>query len=174
MIAGAHVVMWVAHQPPGNDACRFALNSRSLIIEGSSRAGDLATRYRVRAAVSGETRRCRIDSRERRILIERDRTGRWTQDGAEVPEVAGAVDVDLGFTPATNTLPIRRLGLAVGEEAKVTAAWLDPSDWRLKPLAQTYRRTGERAWQYASPDFETELTVDDFGAVTNYPGFWEA
>ena len=35
-----------------------------------------------------------------------------TSDTA-IPHLAGALDVDVSFTPATNTLPIRRLGLAI-------------------------------------------------------------
>lgn len=176
MIAGSHVVMWIAHQPPGNDACRFALTTRSLLIEGSSRSGDMATRYRVRADQSGITRRARIVSRAGEHLIERDKAGQWTLDGQDVPAVAGAVDIDLGFTPATNTLPIRRLGLAIGEAADVTLAWFDPADRRLKPLRQRYRRLDTDHFRYGSPDhgFETDLTVDHFGAVTHYPGYWDA
>ena len=34
----------------------------------------------------------------------------------------GCPDVDFGWTPATNTVPIRRLGLEVGETASITAA----------------------------------------------------
>src|ERR671912_84796 len=39
-----------------------------------------------------------------------DAQGRWRLNGVEVPAVDGCVDVDLAFTPATNSLPIRRLG----------------------------------------------------------------
>lgn len=174
MIAGSHVVMWIAHQPPGNDACRFALTSRSLLIEGSC-TGEATTRYRVRAERSGITRRARIYSRLGEHLIERDKSGRWEMDGQEVPEVAGALDVDLGFTPATNTLPIRRLGLAIGAAADVTAAWFDPADRRLKPLRQRYERLDADRYRYSSPDhgFEADLTVDQYGVVTHYPGYWD-
>lgn len=174
MIAGSHVVMWIAHQPPGNDACRFAVTSRSLLIEGSC-TGEATTRYRVRAERSGITRRARIYSRLGEHLIERDKSGRWEMDGREVPEVAGALDIDLGFTPATNTLPIRRLGLAIGEAADVTAAWFDPADRRLKPLRQRYERIDADHYRYSAADhgFEADLTVDKFGAVTHYPGYWD-
>ena len=90
--------------------------------------------------------------------------------------VHGLPDLDFGFTPATNTLAIRRLALAVGDDAAVTAAWLDPTDWALKPLRQTYRRTGPQTYAYASPDtgYQTTLTCNDFGVVTDYPGLWQA
>jgi len=176
MIAGAHVLMWLAYQPPGNDACRFALTGGNLIVEGSCQSGDTLCRYRVRAEPSGITRRARIIVGRRAHLIERDAGGNWTMGGQPVPEVAGLEDIDLGFTPATNTLPIRRLALAPGTGADVTAAWFDPSDHRLKPLRQRYDRTGPHQYRYTSPDrgVEVDLTVDDFGAVTRYPGYWDA
>src|SRR5687768_9696127 len=54
-----------------------------------------------------------------RFALVADGRGQWTRDGVLLPDLAGALDVDLGFTPATNTLPIRRLALAVGERAAV-------------------------------------------------------
>ena len=69
-----------------------------------------------------------------------DGEGRWSRDAAPLPGVEGALDVDLGFTPATNTLPIRRLALAVGETRPVRSAWLRFPGLRLEPLEQTYTR----------------------------------
>src|SRR4030081_2057105 len=40
----------------------------------------------------------------------------WLLNGKASPAVAGCIDVDLNFSPVTNTLPIRRLNLAVGQE----------------------------------------------------------
>ena len=48
--------------------------------------------------------------------------GGWTLNGVPQPRLAGCADVDLGFTPATNLLPIRRLALKVGERAEAPAA----------------------------------------------------
>ena len=86
------------------------------------------------------------------------------------------VDVDLGFTPATNTNAIRRLDLKPGQEAETTALWLDTSDWMLKPLPQVYRRKTETLLAYESPlhDFRADLTSDSFGVIENYPGLWAA
>ena len=57
-----------------------------------------------------------------RFALAADGAGYWTRDGIPLPDFAGALDVDLGFMPATNTLPIRRLALAVGESAPVRSA----------------------------------------------------
>src|SRR6185503_8914962 len=51
------------------------------------------------------------------VAVEADGAGRWRLNGRECPRVEGCVDLDLNFSPSTNLLPIRRLGLEVGEEA---------------------------------------------------------
>lgn len=112
-----------------------------------------------------------------RIAIEVavDAARRWWLNGAERPEVAGCADLDLNFSPSTNLLPIRRLALAVGREAKVRAAWLRFPGFALEPLEQVYRRTGAATYRYESAGgrFVTDLEVDPAGFVTRYPGFWE-
>lgn len=102
--------------------------------------------------------------------------GRWMLNGRHVPEVDGAIDIDLNFSPSTNLLPIRRLALAVGEEAAVRAAWLRFPSFRLELLEQTYRRTAASTYRYESAGgrFVRDLTVRDDGFVTSYPDFWIA
>ena len=117
-----------------------------------------------------------VGSEDVQIQIERRADGVWLMNGETVASVSEAIDIDLGLTPATNTTAIRRLQLEVGQSADATAAWLDPSDWQLKPLDQTYHRRAADTYEYASPahGFSAVLTVDDFGLVTDYPGIWLA
>ncbi|GGL57212.1 putative glycolipid-binding domain-containing protein [Wenxinia marina] len=171
MIAGAHAVLWTGRAHAGTDACRFIATGNGLLIEGSASLAADTVRYRVRADAEGRTVRARVGLAPS-LRIERDPEGRWTLNGARVPEVDGAEDVDLGFTPATNTLPIRRLRLEVGQSADVTAAWLDDRDWTLKSLRQTYHRTGETAWHYTAGEFEADLEVNRFGVVERYGSLW--
>jgi uncharacterized protein len=93
----------------------------------------------------------------------------------EIPAVAGCLDVDLAFTPATNILPLRRLGLAVGESREMTAAWVRFPDLSVEPLAQRYTRLDERRVRYESRGgaFTAELEVDEIGLVVRYPPLWE-
>ena len=104
-----------------------------------------------------------------------DARRRWRLNGEECPAVAGSIDLDLGFSPSTNLLPIRRLGLAVGEEAAATAAWLPFPALAFQPLPQLYRREGEMIYRYASAGgrFVRTLEVNATGFVTSYPGFWQ-
>lgn len=101
--------------------------------------------------------------------------GGWRVDGRACPAVAGCVDIDLGFSPSTNTLPIRRLGLAVGQAAPVRAAWLRFPGLALEPLDQVYRRDAADRYHYESAggSFAADLEVSGAGLVTRYPGLWE-
>jgi len=113
-----------------------------------------------------------------RFDLAADGGGHWTRDGEPAPEVDGALDVDLGFTPATNTLPIRRLNLAVGASAPVRSAWLRFPELRFEPLEQTYTRESERNYRYrALVDgelFSALLETDDVGRVLRYGDLWAA
>jgi uncharacterized protein len=104
-----------------------------------------------------------------------DAARRWRLNGTECPDVAGCFDLDLNFSPSTNLLPIRRLGLAVGQAAAVRAAWLRFPSFSLEALEQLYRRIDVATYRYESAGgkFVTELQVDATGFVIHYPSFWQ-
>jgi hypothetical protein len=108
--------------------------------------------------------------------VARNPAGQWRQNGVLCPEVEGCLDVDLAFTPITNLLPIRRLGLAVGATAPVRAAWLRFPDFSLVPLEQVYTREAEHRYRYESDGgrFTAPLEIDQNGLVTRYGDIWVA
>jgi hypothetical protein len=77
-------------------------------------------------------------------------------------------------SPVTNTLPIRRLKLAVGEDALVTAAWVKFPELTVSPLRQRYARLAENLYRYDSLEsgFTAELMVDADGLVVEYGSIW--
>ena len=90
------------------------------------------------------------------------------------PEFSDCIDVDLSFTPATNTLPIRRLGLEIGEQAEIHVAWLVWPELSVQRVLQRYTRLAEDRYRYAQDEFVAELTVDRLGLVIEYEGLWRA
>ncbi|MBY8609863.1 putative glycolipid-binding domain-containing protein [Burkholderia arboris] len=94
--------------------------------------------------------------------------GQWTIDGVDAPALAGATDIDLGFSPSTNTLPIRRLALAVGESAVIRTAWLRFPDFELVRGEQCYTHTAPRVYRYESGTYAADLGIDAAGLVTDY------
>jgi uncharacterized protein len=108
--------------------------------------------------------------------ILRSTAGAWTLNGKVVPSVEGCADLDLGFTPATNLLQLRRLALAEGSAADAPVAWLDVSAGTLEPLSQRYERRDEATYWYEAPRFgyAALLEVAASGFIKRYPDLWEA
>jgi uncharacterized protein len=108
------------------------------------------------------------------LSLSMDSRGAWGSSGHELRNLYGCNDVDLAVTPATNTLPIRRLNLQVGNGQSVIAAWVKFPDLTVQPLSQRYTRLAKDTYRYESnPGFSAEIVVDDLGLVTTYPGGWE-
>jgi uncharacterized protein len=122
-------------------------------------------------------------SHENGVLMLFVREGRWfvsdhdhrsqKVEENELPTLAGCIDVDLGLTPATNTLPIRRLQLEIGETATLRAAWVKFPSLEIAPLEQRYERLSEFSYRYSSTNFTALLEVDELGLVIRYEGGWE-
>ena len=107
------------------------------------------------------------------LAIRRERSGLWFDGDREIESCRGALDVDLGLTPSTNTSAIRRLALAVGAHADLTAAWVRFPELTVEPLPQRYTRLGDRAYLYESLRegvvvFRAHLDLDATGLVERY------
>jgi uncharacterized protein len=117
------------------------------------------------------------DKKTLSVNVEKD--GVWRSSGQDLPAVRGCLDVDLAVTPATNTLPIRRLHLEIGGSEPVTAAWINFPELQIQLLRQRYTRIAKNIYRYESETgesetgFSAEIVVDDLGLVMTYPGRWE-
>ena len=106
------------------------------------------------------------------VHLRRTSTGNWVGDNDTLlPRLDGALDVDLSITPLTNTLPIRRLGLAVAESAELTVAYVSFPELAISAGRQRYTRVAADRYRYESLDsrFVREITVDEHGLVITYP-----
>lgn len=176
-----HRIAWIRLDRSGTDQCRLRREGDGWSLEGNAEApGAYALDYRVQCDADWRTLRAEVsgkaNGRATRFHLERGGDAGWIVNGAPVPRLAGGRDIDLGFTPATNTIAINRLALAPGTEAPSVAVWLDERDWQTKPLRQIYCRITETTYRYISPDndFAADLIVDAAGFVLDYPGLWRA
>jgi hypothetical protein len=159
-----------------DEQCTLTLRDGGLSLVGTvlGAEGGVPVRieYRVLADGSGMTTAAHVrDLRgfeQRAMTLERDPKGAWRVDGAAVRALKSCTDVDLGCSPSTNTLPIRRLRLGIGASKTIQAAWLRFPELTVVRAAQTYTRLDEFTYRYASGTFEAELTVDDDGLVAAY------
>lgn len=175
-------IIWRRLDAPGHEWAQGSADDTGCRFYGTSIFLDDGKRcfleYVIECDTDGETISAEVEGEvgddhiELEILVGSD--GVWTLNEEEIREVAGCVDIDLNFSPVTNALPIRRLKLAVGASQKVAAAWLRFPSFRLERFEQTYTRVDENIFHYESRDgeFETHLTVDEHGIVTDYPGLW--
>ena len=170
-------VVWRrADEVEADEHCTLSLRESGLSLVGTviGAEGGLPVRieYRVLADRAGVTTAAHVrDLRgfeTRTIALERDAKGRWTVDGIVARGLKGCTDIDLGCSPSTNTLPIRRLRLVIGASHTIQAAWVRFPELVVVKAAQTYSRLDEFTYRYSSGTFAAELTVDDDGLVTSY------
>jgi uncharacterized protein len=139
-----------------------------------------AVRYEIDVDDRWCTRRAQgwawTDAGHHEVTVESDGAGHWVVDGEARPELDGCHDVDFESSACTNTFPVHRLALAVGEAAEAPAAYVRWLDLRAERLEQRYRRApdeGDHAlYDYESPrfDYADRLTYDGHGLILDYPG----
>ena len=175
-------VLWRDRVDGGAEVARLARDgdgwrlSGTVLTQLDGRPAE--ARYAVSADAGWVTRAVEADVRlaggTAMLVLAHDGAGAWTRVGDPVPELAGCLDVDLEVSPVTNTLPIRRLGLAPGASAEITAAWVRFPALAVERSAQRYTRLEDRAYRYESGAFAARLDVDADGVVLDYEGIWTA
>lgn len=174
-------ILWRRLDRPGHESARLIESPESKELEGTAVfvESDLPVRLDYRIRCDSRWRTCEASVRgwvgTRRIDAEIEvLDGRWMMNGTEIGIVSGCTDVDLNFSPSTNLLPIRRLGLDVRGEELVRAAWLRFPSFELEVLEQRYSRIDRDTYRYASGSFTAELKVNDAGLPLAYAGVWVA
>jgi hypothetical protein len=175
--------LWQWLQSPGLERFEFSRNGDERIFRGTilTVANDIPAeaRYEITCDGSFRTRRANIsilDSSGARSLKIEAQNGRWFENGRENQTVKDALDIDLGWSPSTNTLPIRRLKLQVGQTSgEFMAAWVRFPELTLQPLPQEYVRLADRQYRYSSRSgaFMANLLLDEDDVVLDYEGFWQ-
>ena len=98
----------------------------------------------------------------------------WRLNGVQIAGLERLVDLDYGFTPATNVLQLSRIALNVGQRADFAVAWFDLDSVSLIELPQYYERRGEASYWYEAPTvpYRALLEIAPNGFVESYPGLW--
>jgi hypothetical protein len=170
-------VLWQRSDVPGTEWCRLTMGPGGSSLAGTVTLAWEGAPWRIEYAIeldaAGRTRHLAVVADGVDLILEADGHGRWTRHGSVLIDDPDALDCDLGFSPSTNTLPIRRLGLAVGETREIAVAWVLFPSFEVVLGRQSYERLAERTWRYRSTGFEADLTVDEDGLVDAYDE-WQA
>jgi hypothetical protein len=174
--------LWTPWDAPGLEDLRLTVDADGVradgLIIGVADDGPYRLRYSVRCDAGWRVREARVVRLDRAvapIVLRANGAGRWmTGEGDPLPALAGCIDIDLAGSPFTNTLPIRRLGLADGESRDLTMAYIRVPELTVTPDPQRYTRLAADRYLYESrdSDFCAELPLDEHGLVRDYPGLF--
>jgi hypothetical protein len=174
--------LWRRLDVPGHDACRLGATPGGWRLDGSTvfrhERGPARISYVVECDHAWQARlgivRGVIGDQDWDLHIERSPAGQWALNGQTIQGVEGCNDLDLGFTPSTNYLQLRRVQLEIGAAADVPVAWLDLPDATLRLLPQRYERRSANSYWYESPStgYAEMLELAESGFARLYPQGW--
>jgi hypothetical protein len=183
-VSEGETILWRRLDLPGHEVATIVSSADGWRIDGIAVLAESGRpcriEYDIRCDAQWVTRHCvlrgHVGGQPVSLEVQRGPSAVWSIGGLEVPALAGCDDVDLGFSPVTNLLPIRRLALPVGAQSIVKAAWIRFPELTAEVLIQTYAHVSVDRYVYESAGgaFRRELQVDAFGCVIDYPGLWHA
>lgn len=174
-------VIWRNLETTEFQNCSLKIDPTMNVIIGSvisvHQGTPLWVKYSIEASKMWQTKRVMVEQvyqgNLQELILDVDSNQKWYENRVEIQELRGCEDVDLGVTPATNILPIRRLKLMQGEQATITAAWIRFPKLLIEKSKQRYMRLGEKKYEYKSDTFRAELEIDNNGMVERYGNIWE-
>jgi hypothetical protein len=165
---------------PGRDAALLQPSDGGWLLRGAAafeHDGGSAVAYQVEVDARWVTKRGLVSAvlGDKTIAheIRRDDAG-WRLNGHAVEGLEHLVDLDYGFTPATNVLQLSRIALEPGQQADVPVVWFDLDSASLIELPQSYERRSEASYWYEAPavPYRALLEIAPNGFVRSYPGLW--
>lgn len=172
---------WRRLDEKGQERCIFVCAEALCGLEGlgavAINGSGLVFEYRMQLTPAWDLRQASIVAHlgddEFALNVEHREDGSWLFNGALAAEYTMCTDIDLSFSPSTNTMAIKRLNLAVGQEGASRAVYVSEPELKLSVLDQLYRRVDQHRYEYSTGDFTGEIEVDDEGIVQKYLGLFE-
>jgi hypothetical protein len=96
--------------------------------------------------------------------------GQWYDKEAK-QQFSGCYDMDITFTPLTNTLPINRLDWANQPSQQIKVLYVDVMEGQIRIDDQTYTKVNDTLFKFQNDGgrFTALIETDKSGLVTNYP-----
>lgn len=166
-------IVWKGVETASSESCRIEEGPHGVLVESTIRGGAAACSYTLRATEDWEFTGIVVRAGGRELEVRRTDRG-WEIAGEARSDLRDAREVDISASPLSNTLPIRRLRLDVGESADIVTVYIRIPELEVTPDPQRYTRISENEYLYESrdSDFRRSLTVDADGLVVEYPGLF--
>jgi uncharacterized protein len=171
---------WRRLDVPGTDTCTLLRTEHGWTLAGLAEfahaRGWACVSYRVDCDPDWKSRSAEVHGTlgPHHFAYRIRKDGAWLINDVPTPETGALVDIDFGFTPATNFMLMRRLSFPEGEAVSVSVAWFDLGETKITGLPQRYTRRSPTTFWYESPsaNYEGLLVLADTGFVASYPGLW--
>jgi hypothetical protein len=169
------LIVWRGVEEWLAEACEVTLDGERLRASGVQLGAEphpYRAEYALSTGAGWVTERFAVTVRgaagERSLDLRRSDDGSWTANGEAQPQVDGALDCDLAFSPLTNFMPARRLR---GEPTEHVMAWVSLPDLTVTRSEQRYEPIDERHVRFVGLEdgFTAELELDEDGLVVRYP-----
>ena len=174
------ILTWRAHDGLRMESTRVQLSGNRIKASGSIVAAKSDTHPAFSASYDPGTDAAGVTlaERDRQLSVARDEENMWLitdHQGQSRGTYAGALDVDVIFSPFFNALPIRRSGLhrTVGT-VTLPVVYVTLPELTVNPVSIRYDSHGPaKGIELTSPVAQTEIFVDQHGLILDYPGLAE-
>jgi hypothetical protein len=177
-------IRWVHIFNPGLETLQLEVSELGVLAYGlvEERRGEYPYRlhYTLLCDPEWKTKELKVELHgppTKSLDIVSDGMGKWYNPMREpLPALDGCFDVDLPSAAFTNTIPIRRLGLAVGQTADIRVVYVNVPDIAMGVANQRYTlmesgpQGGTYRYENLTTGFGAEIKVDGEGLVLDYPG----
>jgi uncharacterized protein len=163
-------IAWTGEEEWTAEVCELELSADGIVASGTQLGAEpqpYRAAYELDARGDWITRRLRVEVPGVGLLdLRHDGDGRW--DGH--PELDGALDCDLAYSPLTNLMPIRRHALHERAGAfDYLMAWVSLPDLAVHLSPQRYEHRRPGVVRFDGEEFVADIEVDSDGLVTRYP-----
>lgn len=176
--ADGHTVRWEAVDGSGHEELALSWENEAWTASGRiERRGpdgdDAGVHYVVRLSPMWQVRQLLLfrDLDEPDLWLGTDGRGHWGEvNGAHRVDLDGGIDVSLGVTPFTHSIPIRRLALMIGQSSPTVLLDVDVDTLGVVAAPAELRRVDEHRYEVERTEGTTVLEVDDHGLVIDLAG----
>ncbi|RQO74046.1 hypothetical protein DBR43_01170 [Pedobacter sp. KBW06] len=152
----------------------------SAVIEGTVDGREVDFSYRIHVDTNWRTLEVSVQNRMGRdfkqLVYTSDGAGNWFDaEGLELSNFKGCIEIDIMLSPFTNSLPVKRLGMKLGESQHISVLYFDLLKFEVRRVEQVYTRLAEHRYKYENTenDFKALIEFDGFDLVSSYPGLFE-
>lgn len=177
------IVRWTGWDNQGLEHCQLTKNANEIILEGTvvgNRKSHYGATYKVVADKHYFTKEVWVSYLGgQKLYLTTDSKGNWYDNiqESDLPELEGCLDVDIGVTPATNTLAIKRLKLDQQQAQGIFTAYVPlPAEIENRFLPQKAKqrytcliKNEKYFYEGLFRSFSADLIIDEMGLVYDYP-----